>query len=371
MLRLSRSSKSLQERVSRVSGQTSSRSITPRSKLALTAGFVIAAAAVMVLGPHAGTVFAESDDSASFWRAEQSRKNAGRQAAAAQRQPAQQQQQQYRQPAAQQQRQVAYQQQRRAAQPQQVHAAAPPRHMTAYAPVHIPASRTNADNPFWFFTQPGGPPAMLGQPHAVDHQPRRAAAPQAPRVRHTNNFSERPRQSTSGMVCVRLCDGFFFPAPAGFGASDAGCAAVCPSAPTRLYSMRSDRIIDAVAMRDGAPYTNLPVALRYTRTRDQTCSCGAPDPRAAIMADSSLRSGDRFMSDAGFLIYQRGGGRKISPRDFTSLAQTRGLPRSERNLLMAMERVSVGRWPERMATVEPHSVSHVALGPPPRPLTLR
>ena len=135
--------------------------------------------------------------------------------------------------------------------------------------------------------------------------------------------------------------------------------------------MRSDRIVDAVAMRDGAPYTNLPVALRYTRTRDQTCSCGAPDPRAAIMADASLRSGDRFMTDAGFLIYRRGEGGKISRRDFTSLAETRNLPRAERNLLMAMERVSVPRPSERMAAAEPNTVSHVALGPPPRPLALR
>ncbi|MBX9758149.1 MAG: DUF2865 domain-containing protein [Beijerinckiaceae bacterium] len=369
MLRFSRSSTTLEARISRVCGQTPSRSITPRSKLALTAGFVIAAVAVLVLGPHAGTVFAESDDSASFWRAEQSRKTASKQnreAAAPQRQQAVA---QHRQPASAQR--PPQQQAPRWGHTQQAQQQAFPRHMTAYAPVQQYPQRGAADNaPFWFFTQPGGPAATLGQPHAAPHHAARPA-PRKP-TRQAANFSERPRAATNRLVCVRLCDGFFFPAPLGMSANDAGCAAVCPNAPTRLYSMRSDRIVDAVAARDGAPYMNLPVALRYTQAREQTCSCGAADPRSAIMADRSLRSGDRYMTADGFLIYRRGGERSnISRRDFTPLAQTPGLPRSERNLLTAMERVSVARPSERMASVEPGSSNLVALGPPPRPLALR
>lgn len=374
MLRFSRSSKTLQTRMSRVCGETSSRSITPRSKLAITAGFVIAAATVLVLGPQAGAVFAESDDAASFWRAEQTRKTASRLANREPVPPRQQAVAQHRQPASAQRQQASPQAHGNAprwTQTQQAPQQGFPRQMTAYAPLQQHPARGPADNaPFWFFMQPGGPVATLGQPHAAPHQ----AARQAPRkpTRQAANFSERPRAATNRLVCVRLCDGFFFPAPLGMSASDAGCAAACPNAPTRLYSMRSDRIVDAVSARDGAPYMNLPVALRYTQAREQTCSCGAADPRSAIMADTSLRNGDRYMTEDGFLIYRRGGERsKISRRDFTPLAQTHGLPRSERNLLLAMERVSIARPSERMATVEPGSSNLVALGPPARPLALR
>jgi hypothetical protein len=144
-----------------------------------------------------------------------------------------------------------------------------------------PAQRTEL-SPFSFFTQPGGPSVSVSDP-AQHPQP----APRPAATKIAKSVGE-PRQASSKHVCVRLCDGFFFPAPTGVSASDASCATACPSAPTRLYSMRSDRITDAVAVRTGAPYTKLPVALQYTRTREQTCSCGSTDPRVAIMSDASL-----------------------------------------------------------------------------------
>jgi hypothetical protein len=90
-----------------------------------------------------------------------------------------------------------------------------------------------------------------------------------------------------------------------------------------------------------------------------------------IMADASLRTGDRFMTENGFLIYRRAESGRISPRDFTTLTKTRNLPRAERNLLMAMEKVSLPRPSERLAAASNNSPTHVALGPPPRPLSLR
>lgn len=313
------------ERVSRVSGQTPSSSVlTPRSKLALTAGFLVAAVGAFLIGPQIGSVLAESDDHASFWRAEAARKAAARQPAAAPK------------PAAQKREQL-------------------PRQASAYAPVQArPAPRSEL-SPFSFFTQPGGPVVSMNAPA----QPQ--AAPRA-QVAHGPKSVGAPRQASSKLVCVRLCDGFFFPAPAGAMASDASCASACPSAPARLYSMRSDRITDAVSVRTGAPYTKLPVALQYTRVREQTCSCGSPDPRIAIMNDASLRRGDRFMTDAGFMIYQGGDRSKITSRDFTSLPKTPGLSKQERNLLVAMERVSVPRAATRLAQATPASV--VSLGPP-------
>lgn len=332
MLRFSRN-RVFEERVSKAAGQSAATGVlTPRSKLALTAGFIVAAVGAILIGPQI-SVLAESDDNASYWRAEHARKAAARQANVVAAQPA-----------------ALKRDQRR----EQL-----PRQASAYAPLHAqPAQRPNS-NPFSFFTQPGGPALGLSEPAPV--RKHAAARPQS----HTPTKSMgQPAQATSKQVCVRLCDGFFFPAPTGVSASDAACATACPSAPTRLYSMRSDRITDAVSVRTGAPYAKLPVALQYTRVREQTCSCGSTDPQVAIMSDASLRRGDRFMSENGFLIYQGSNRSQISRRDFTSVQQTRGLSKQERNLLLAIERVSLPSATVRLAAAPPSSGTVVTLGPP-------
>jgi hypothetical protein len=355
MLRVSRSSAAFDARLAKISGnRIAQRGFTRRSKIALSAGFVIAAAAAILIGPNLGSVFAEDDSNASFWRAEHARRAAAKPAPAPRQAAAQVNQ----------------------TRPQRQQAQTPPRQMSAYAPA--PQPRVTADEgPFWFFNRPGGPMAPT---HSWGNQTPHAQPPmnaQGPRRRPTPasaGFTEAARAPTARMVCVRLCDGFFFPAPAGMSATDAGCAAVCPNAPTRLYSMRSDRIIDAVSVTNGSPYTRLPVALHYTRSREQTCSCGGADPRSTIMADRSLRQGDRFMTENGFLIYQGGRRSQASPQDFATLANARNVPAQERRLLGAMERVSVVRGPERFAASAPPAVqsgTHVALGPPARPLALR
>jgi hypothetical protein len=333
MSRISKSSV-YEARFARISGSPpEARTLGRRSKIALTAGFVLAAAAVFLVGPNLGTVFAEADDNGSFWRAEHARK-------AAARQP------------------------RPAPQPQAVARGnkrdQAPSQMSAYAPARQSIPIPPNGGPFSFFTQPGGP---LGETSTrAPAESNQTAAAHARSKQAVAKMSGDPRQATSRLVCVRLCDGYFFPAPNGLGATEAGCASACPNAPTRLYSMRSDRIVDAVATRGGASYARLPVALHYTRAREATCSCGAPDPAKAILADTSLRRGDRFMTENGFVIYQGGSGAPNSRRNFKSVTQVRDLPRQERNLLLAMERVSLPRPSERLAA-GPAAGAVVALGP--------
>jgi hypothetical protein len=323
MLRLSRS-RVFEHRIACVSGAApAGRTFTKRSKIALTAGFIVAAATAILVGPNLGTVFAESDDHASFWRAERARNIAAQQRAV----PPQ--------PKSQQHRDARRQQQ-------------PSRQATAYAPVSGYRAQPDPSNPFWFLERRYQPAKALAPDQQADTRMRGQDARRA-----NASFSGPARSAPNRFVCVRLCDGYFFPAPLGFGASDAGCATACPSAPTRLYSMRTDKITDAVSVRGGTPYAKLPVALHYTRNREQTCSCGAVDPHAAVLADASLRRGDRFMTENGFQIYQGGRSRQISRKDFKSVTQAPGLPRQERNLLLAMERVSLPRYYERLATTAP------------------
>ena len=81
------------------------------------------------------------------------------------------------------------------------------------------------------------------------------------------------------LVCVRGCDGYFFPLhnlPAN-GKSDADdmCKALCPAAEAAAYSMPSGEDADmaqAVSLR-GKRYTKLASAFIYQKSFDPSCSC--------------------------------------------------------------------------------------------------
>jgi hypothetical protein len=142
-------------------------------------------------------------------------------------------------------------------------------------------------------------------------------------------------------VCVRLCDGFFFPSATSSGGDEA-CAAQCPDAPTARYTepVGSDRIEDAVSAH-GALYTALPVANRYRTTLDNTCSCHRSLTRgysAAVLNDPTLRKGDVVVTPKGFLVFQGAKTRSITSSDFVALSQARSLPKDLRATLVDMER---------------------------------
>lgn len=88
-------------------------------------------------------------------------------------------------------------------------------------------------------------------------------------------------------LCVRTCDGFYFPVT--FNASRARmktdanvCKALCPAAETRLYyhDATGQEAEDAVAADDGTPISKLPNAFVYRTKVVSNCSCGAPDLKA-------------------------------------------------------------------------------------------
>ena len=147
----------------------------------------------------------------------------------------------------------------------------------------------------------------------------------------------------SDAVCVRLCDGYFFPLPAAAGnaaSQAASCDSLCPDAPTQVYYRRgSDRIEDSVSAA-GPPYSALPVALRYRSTADSTCSCHRDAVAYAPLYDTTLQRGDLIMTPAGFVMFRGPEGPKHRAGDFITLAKAR-LPSVRRGDLQAMERASV------------------------------
>ena len=144
-------------------------------------------------------------------------------------------------------------------------------------------------------------------------------------------------------VCVRLCDGSFFPT-ASVSGGDVACAAQCPDAPTALYTMSTDRIEDAVSST-GRLYSALPVAKRYQTSFESTCTChrdSVASHARELLTDTTLRKGDVVMTANGFRVYQGDGYGPTGPRDFVTLSQARSVPKEERAALLAMERASAG-----------------------------
>jgi len=192
-----------------------------------------------------------------------------------------------------------------------------------------------------------------GPLRAIDASAGVAPASNAPRE-HRRRIIEANAGPTSGRsVCVRLCDGFFFPVAPLNGASDlashqSACTSACPDAPTALYVQPngSDRIEDAVST-SGAPYTALPVALRSRTTFDNTCVCHrSPTPGygVALLRDFTLRRGDAVMTPRGFMVFQGQTRLPFARKDFVALTQA-AMPSDDRAALMAMQRASIAHPP--------------------------
>jgi hypothetical protein len=81
-------------------------------------------------------------------------------------------------------------------------------------------------------------------------------------------------------VCVRACDGSFFPVSY-FGATNRSdtleqvCRSLCPNADVRLYSVPFGGTIEEAVSSTGEPYARLPNAGKFEQTYDRSCSCRA------------------------------------------------------------------------------------------------
>src|SRR6266576_1110507 len=90
-----------------------------------------------------------------------------------------------------------------------------------------------------------------------------------------------PQSGTFRTVCVRTCDGAYFPIsfatmPARFPDDERTCKALCPAAEATLFSYRNpgEDINQAVSI-NGQPYSSSPNAFRYRQEFNPSCSCKA------------------------------------------------------------------------------------------------
>lgn len=90
-----------------------------------------------------------------------------------------------------------------------------------------------------------------------------------------------PQSGTFRTVCVRSCDGAYFPisfatVPARFPDDEKACKALCPAAEATLYAYRNpgEDMTQAVSI-SGAPYTSSPNAFKFRQEFNPSCACKA------------------------------------------------------------------------------------------------
>ena len=98
-------------------------------------------------------------------------------------------------------------------------------------------------------------------------------------------------------VCVRTCDGSFFPVSYSGAGSRADsledvCRSLCPNADMALYSFPFGGTIDEAESPSGEPYANLPNAGKFEKSFDPSCSCRRKGQSwADALADAEARYG--------------------------------------------------------------------------------
>jgi hypothetical protein len=90
-----------------------------------------------------------------------------------------------------------------------------------------------------------------------------------------------PQSGTFRTVCVRSCDGAYFPisfatVPGRFTDDERTCKALCPAAEASLYSYRNpgEDMSSAVSI-NGQPYSSSPNAFRFRQEFNPSCACKA------------------------------------------------------------------------------------------------
>jgi hypothetical protein len=91
-----------------------------------------------------------------------------------------------------------------------------------------------------------------------------------------------PMGGTFRTVCVRTCDGFYFPisysaSPDRFHEDEQACQRMCPAAEVSLYTYHNpgEEMAQAVSL-NGRLYTELPTAFQYRKALSPACSCRRP-----------------------------------------------------------------------------------------------
>jgi len=96
----------------------------------------------------------------------------------------------------------------------------------------------------------------------------------------SDQTDDRPRGGSQA-ICVRSCDGGFFPLHysaknANLDDLNALCKALCPNAEVKLYTRSPWKNLNEAVSIDGEPYSDHPNALKFQKTYESSCGCKPP-----------------------------------------------------------------------------------------------
>ncbi len=106
-------------------------------------------------------------------------------------------------------------------------------------------------------------------------------------------------------VCVRLCDGAFFPISFAtvqnrFGEDEALCKRQCPAAEVALYTYSNPgQDIQQATSLSGQPYSAMPNAFKFRTEYNPSCSCKGPGQSwaEALGSDQTIQRGDIIVTE--------------------------------------------------------------------------
>ncbi|HWU61537.1 MAG TPA: DUF2865 domain-containing protein [Ensifer sp.] len=120
------------------------------------------------------------------------------------------------------------------------------------------------------------------EPASYDPETREPQPPAAPRQPEIRNLGGGDRGGNLQTVCVRTCDGGFFPvstntSPASFERDAQVCSMMCPGVETELFyhGVGTQEMSEMVSASGGLPYKQEPYAFRFRSSarKDKSCSC--------------------------------------------------------------------------------------------------
>jgi hypothetical protein len=123
----------------------------------------------------------------------------------------------------------------------------------------------------------------------------------------SGDLTPSDQSSTYRTICVRTCDGFYFPvsyatSQAKFRDDEQACQRMCPASEVVLFSYRNpgEDVAQAVSI-SGQPYTSLPNAFKYRQEFNAACSCKRPGESWAEalkhLDDTTVEQGDIIVTE--------------------------------------------------------------------------
>jgi hypothetical protein len=123
------------------------------------------------------------------------------------------------------------------------------------------------------------------------------------------------QSGTFRTVCVRTCDGFYFPisfatVPSRFPDDEKTCKSLCPASDATLFSYRNPgEDMNAAVSLGGQPYSSSPNAFRYRTEFNPSCACKAT---GQTWSDALKNIDDKASAEQGDIIVTEERAKKMS-----------------------------------------------------------